>query len=310
MTETNNNDQIEKDYEDKIVKGFDPEKQKSEEQLQQIPSQPKGKNDLAKISELPEEFNVKYIGDLTYLLEIFSAKYDKYGSLDYLRKMRDAMIEIGYPDGSMLNEFLFWSTMSRKMQIIYQRMHAKLKRTKGVDEDDAENLTFLKEMRAVSSQVSSLQSSLDGALEKRKKVKDVVDLHDETMRDAEEFIKSHVGEFSFRCQGCNAIVSTHGLPHFAIMTEKDDKNEIVYHVFSPEMWYLFRKNLLPLHYIAFILRTSPEGVLLTAEQRGEYGAQVLRGDVKMLEGEEKQLKIIIKEYRDKLEDKIEDKEKF
>ena len=92
---------------------------------------------------LPEEFNVKHIGDLSYLLEIFSRKYDKYNSLDYLTKMRQGMIDSGYPDGSTLNEFLFWSTMSRKMQIIYQRMHAKLNMKKGVAEDDTENLTFL-----------------------------------------------------------------------------------------------------------------------------------------------------------------------
>jgi hypothetical protein len=212
--------------------------------------------------------------------------------------MRQGMLDSGYGDGSTLNEFLFWSTMSRKMQIIYQRMHAKLNMKKGVAEDDTENLTFLKEMRSVSSQVASLQSALDGALDKRKKVKDVVDLHSETMKDAEEFIKSHIGEWSFRCKKCGTIVDSQGLPHFAIMTDKDDKNETIYHVFSPEMWFLYRKGLIPLHFLALILRTSPEGILLTAEQRKEYGSQVLREDVKMLETEEEELKKLVKEYND------------
>jgi len=253
--------------------------------------------------ELPEEFSVKYISDLVYLLEIFSSKYDKYHSLDYLQKMRQSMLDDGYPDGSMLNEFLFWSTMSRKLQIVYQRMHAKLNRKKGVAEDDTENMSLLKEMRAVSQQVESLQRSLDGALDKRKKIKDVVDLHAETMDAAEEFIKSHIGEFQFRCRKCGTIVNSEGLPYFAIMTELDDKGEIAYHVFSPELWFLFRKKLIPLHYMALVLRTSPEGVLITAEKRGEYGSQVLREDAKMLEDEENQLKKLIKEYHDGLERK-------
>lgn len=285
----------EQEYKEKVLDSFNQKDQPEKESPVVVYAKEniKGLKD-----ELPEEFNVKHIGDLSYLLEIFSAKYDKYSSLDYLKKMRQSMMDDGYPDGSTLNEFLFWSTMSRKMQIIYQRMHAKLNLKKGINEDDAENLTFLKEMRAVSAQVASLQTSLDGALDKRKKIKDVVDLHDETMNTAEEFIKSHTGEFQFRCSKCSTIVNSQGLPHFAIMTEKDDKNEIIYHVFSPELWFLYRKKLVSLYLTAFVLRTSPEGVLLTAEQRKEYGAQVLREDVKMLEEEENLLKDLVKEYHD------------
>jgi hypothetical protein len=291
-------DLSEKEYQDKIIDGFakSPEVIAKEAELVNFAKEKiKGVSD-----ELPEEFNVKHIGDLSYLLEIFSSKYDKYHSLDYLQKTRDSLLEDGYSDGSMLNEFLFWSTMSRKMQIIYQRMHAKLNRKKGVNEDDAENLSFLKEMRAVSGQVSSLQNSLDGALDKRKKIKDVVDLHDETMHAAEEFIKTHIGEYTFRCKKCGTIVNSQGLPHFAITTELDDKGEVVYYVFSPELWFLFRKKLVPLHVVAFILRTSPEGVVLTAEQRKEYGSQVLHEDMKILEEEEDHLRILAKEYADGL----------
>jgi len=304
MVEENNNSQEDLDKKsqeeyERIV--INPAKQDPiAEKESAIISDYAAKNVKGLTDELPEEFNVKNIGDLSYLLEIFSRKYDKYQSLDYLQKMRQNMIDNGYSDGSTLNEFLFWSAMSRKMQIIYQRMHAKINLKKTKNEDDAENLTFLKEMRAVSAQVASLQNSLDGALDKRKKVKDVVDLHAETMKDAEDFIKSHTGEFQFMCKKCGTIVDAQGLPHFAIMTEKDDKNEVVYHVFSPELWFLYRKGVIPLHYLALILRTSPEGILLTAEQRKEYGAKVSREDVKMLETEEELLKKLIKEYNESI----------
>ena len=301
INEENNKDEKSKqEYKEKIIDSFG----QSDVKIEPSPIASYAKENVKGVTDdLPEEFNVKHIGDLSYLLEIFSSKYDKYKSLNYLQKMRQIMLDDGYQESSMMNEFLFWSTMSRKMQIVYQRMHAKLNLKKGVAEDDTENLSFLKEMRAVSGQVASLQSSLDGALDKRKKIKDVVDLHAETMNAAEEFIRSHIGEFNFKCKKCGTIVDAQGLPHFAIMTELDDQGEIVYHVFSSELWFLFRKKLIPLHYLAFVLRTSPEGVLITAIQRKEYGSQVLQEDMKMLENEEEQLKTLFKEYQDGIERK-------
>jgi len=291
-------DAIEQEYNEKILKSF------SDQQALPIinpTSLSPDKDILAKQrddeNKLPEEFDLKYVGDLSYLQEIFSSKYDKFNSLDYLKKVRQSMLEEGYPDCSALNEFLFWATMSRKLQIIYQRMHAKLNRKKGTSEDDAENISWLKEMRNVSEQVASLQRSLEGMLDKRKKIKDVTDLHAETMEAAESFIKSHIGEFTFRCT-CGAIVNTQGLPSFAIKTTLDNNGETIYHVFSPELWYLYHKQLIPLHYVAFVLRTSPEGILVTAAARGEYGVKPVQEDVPLLEKEESFLKDLQKVYDD------------
>lgn len=301
----------EKEYNEKILDPFNKKleenKESSEQQPDKLLNQISSKEEILKQQidsrELPEEFSVKNIGDLNYLTEIFSPKYDQFKSLDYLHKTREIMLAEGYPDGATMNEYLFWGAMSRKLQIIYQRAHAKIRRKKGTSEDEAENMGLLKEMRAISEQLASLQRTLDGLLDKRKKVKDVVDLHAETMDAAEKFIKSHIGEFSFHCSKCGTVVNSLGLPHFAIMTEKDDKSGIVYHVFSPELWFLYRKKDIPLNYLAFVLRTSPEGILVTAEQRKECGAKVSREDMKMLEVEEEALKKLIKEYNDSIESK-------
>lgn len=292
---------IEKEYNEKILNAF---KEQQKPQVSEQSPLALDKETILKqqqeLNALPEEFDLKHVGDLSYLQEIFSPKYDKFNSLDYLIKIRNSMIEEGYPDCSSLNEFLFWATMSRKLQIIYQRMHAKLNRKKGTSEDDAENITWLKEMRNVSEQVASLQRSLDAMLDKRKKIKDVTDLHAETMHDAEEFIKAHIGEYTFRCSKCGAMVDTQGLPHFAVKTTLDKTGEILYYIFSPELWYLYRKQLVPLHYLAFVLRTSPEGILVTAEAREEYKAKALIEDMKLLEKEEEFLKTLQKTYEDYL----------
>lgn len=292
-------DASEKEYNEKILHAFDSD-QKKEETPDTLLSKEEKEKLIAKQKELqalPEEFDVKHIADLNYLSEIFSAKYDRFKSLDFLQKTRDIMLKEGYPDCATLNEFLFWITMSRRLQINYQRIHAKLIRKEGVDAEEAENVPMLKEMRDISEQVASLQKVLDALREKRQQIKDVVDLHAETMKNAEDFIREHIGEFSFKCQKCGSIVNTQGLPHFAIMTEKDGQsNETTYHIFSKELWYLYQKKLIPLQYVAFILRTSPEGFLITAQKRGEYSAQVALEDLEAIETEENELKKLRKGF--------------
>lgn len=298
-------EQSKAEYQREIVNAFKPETKVVAQPIggftpAEIEANLKRQHDL---NELPEEFDVKHIGDLTYLQEIFCAKYDKFKSLDYLKGMREVMISEGHQESSQLNEFLFWATMSRKMQIIYQRMHAKMTRQKGSTDDTAENIGLLKEMRAISEQLASLQRNMSVDLDKRKKVKDVVDLHADTMLAAEEFIKSHLGEFQFKCSKCGTVVNSMGLPHFAFMTETDKASgEVMYHVFSPELWYLYRKKQISLHQLAFILRTSPEGILVTADMRGEHGSKVLIENIAMLEDEEKKLKGLLKGFDGRSED--------
>ena len=288
-----------KEYDNKILHAFDADnkEQKQEPELLSVEEKEKLIKQKKDLAALPDEFDFKHVADLNYLSEIFSSKYDKLRSLDFLTKTRENMIHDGYPDCSTLNEFLFWVTMSRRLQINYQRIHAKLMHKEGISAEDAENVPMLKEMRDISEQVGSLQKALDALREKRQQIKDVVDLHAATMKGAEEFIKTHIGEFSWKCQKCNSIVNSQGLPHFAIMTEKDDQGgETIYHIFSKELWYLYQKKLIPLHYVAFILRTSPEGFLITAQKRGEWGSQPALEDVDAIEKEENELKKLYKDY--------------
>jgi len=292
-------DESEKEYEDKILHAFDAEKQEPKQEPELLSEEEKEKliKQKKELAALPDEFDFKHVADLNYLSEIFSSKYDKLKSLDFLTKTRENMIREGYPDCSALNEFLFWVTMSRRLQINYQRIHAKLMHKEGISAEEAENVPMLKEMRDISEQVGSLQKALDALREKRQQIKDVIDLHAATMKEAEEFIRTHIGEATFLCKRCGTVVNTQGLPHFAIMTEKDDQSgETIYHIFSKELWYLYQKKLIPLSCVAFILRTSPEGFLITAQKRGEWGSQPALEDVDAIEKEENELKKLHKDY--------------
>jgi hypothetical protein len=96
----------------------------------------------------------------------------------------------------------------------------------------------------------------------------VHDLHNRELAACTEFVKENAGEFSFMCKKCRTIVSTGGLPHWAITTqEKGDS--VLYHIWSRELFSLVKAKKIPLHYMAFALQTSIEGLLMTAELRGE-----------------------------------------
>ena len=239
--------QLQKD----IAKPSEEERKKTEEALR-------------KTTGLPEEFDLSKIGDIDFLLDIFAEPYDKFKSLQYLTKMRDKLLKRGYPETPILNEYLFWTVISRRLQIEYQIIHVRNVKSGRVE---AEYLPMLKTMKGVAEQVASLQKSLNETLERFEKISSIADLHQETLDEIEKYIENHVGEFSFSCSGCGAIINTQGLPHWAIEKQDEPTGEKIYFVFSPEMWYLYRENLLPLSMIAFILRTSVEGVLVTAKER-------------------------------------------
>lgn len=220
---------------------------------------------LRKTTELPEEFDLSKIGDIDFLLDIFAEPYDKFKSLQYLSKMRDKLLRRGYPETPILNEYLFWTTISRRLQIEYQIIHVRNVKSGRIE---AEYLPMLKTMKGVAEQITFLQKSLNETLERFEKVSSIADLHQETMDEIEKFVQEHIGEHSFYCSACGAMVNTQGLPHWAIQKQDGPTGEKIYFVFSPEMWYLYLKGLLPLHLMAFILRTSVEGVLTTAKERG------------------------------------------
>lgn len=104
--------------------------------------------------------------------------------------------------------------------------------------------------------------------EKKKDVKEskeeqtVLDLHNQTIKEAEEYIKSHIGEFSFHCQQCGAIVSSGGLPHWALQNIKGS-----YHLWSPELFHLVQKQVITLEHMAYVLRTSVDGLKYTMRIR-------------------------------------------
>ena len=227
-----------------------------------------------KLKSSSSTFDFGKISDLEYLYDIFSSKYDDVHSLDYLTKTHKALLEQGYPQTPALNEYLFWTTISRRLQILYNTSHKQLLENSDKDTNVTAlaNTDFLKEIQKVTNHVNVLQETIDDSLEATKKVRDVVDLHRETCEKAEKFLKMHYGEYVKKNSISGKITDITDRAYWAftqhIMQTDMGKEEIPI-IWSEEAKFLVDKKLIPLEYMAFILRTSIEGLYYIAKIRSE-----------------------------------------
>lgn len=238
----------------------------SEEVTPTASAQEQAAETLKGLTDIESTFDLSKISDLDYLFDIFQETYDSYKSLGYLKRVREQLIRNGYPDTPLLNTMVFLSTIVRRLQIIYQHHHVLMRKH---DDPRPEDLNLLKQIQEISKLLGELQKAMDLAVLRQKEAEDVFSLHENMMVLAEKEIQENIGEFTFRCQKCGTIINTEGLEFWAIRTEKGPDGYPVHFVFSPEIWECLKGGVIPLHIAAFILRTSIEGLLYTANQRKE-----------------------------------------
>ena len=261
-------DKLSKEYEDKSLDlDFNISLKKKEELLP--PATDRVDSTQTQSKDLYNKIELSKISD-DYIFDIFDPKYDKYKSLDYLKTTKDNMIKEGYNEGPLLNNFLFWATIARRLQIKYQQIQVALEKEKkeGLLSDISENLSLLEEIQKISNKVQDIQKILDAQKDKNKEAGDIVDLHAKTMQQAEQYLKEHYGEYVTLDNEEN-IITTDGKAHWAFIKELNEKEEAQYFVWSEELIYLFRKEIIPIEVICFALRTSPEGIKWVADKRGE-----------------------------------------
>lgn len=222
----------------------------------------------------------------SYLYDIFGAEFDKYKSLFHVKQTREDYLKKGYPPGPTLDMFIFMSAVSRRYQILYQRRHKQLSEAK---DSRPEDFKVIKEIENIAEKMARLQIALDEQREKLHAGLDIQHLHQREIEENSKFIQEHIGEFSFRCQKCSAIVSSGGIPHWGIHYIKKG-NEVGYHIWNPQMALAIKKGLLKPYLMAFFLDTSIEGLLFTAEERGE---KLPDFDIK---SEEERLKELLSEF--------------
>ena len=224
--------------------------------------------------DISQSLNFGKISDIAYLYDIFSPTYDNVKSLDYLKKTRDSLLEQGYPETPALNEYLFWTTVSRRLQILYNTSHKQLLSNSDPNTTATElaDIKFLEEIQKVTSHINNLQKTIDNSLAMTKKVRDVVDLHRETCEKAEKYLRSHFGEYVKKNSLSGKITDITDKAYWAFaqqIIQTDLGVEKIPFVWSEELRFLIERDLMPLEHMAFALRTSIEGIHYVAKIRGE-----------------------------------------
>ena len=184
--------------------------------------------------------------------------------LEYYSSIKQKYIdEYKFAEGPELEDLLFFLVSNRQLQEEYDNlaMSGSMAAVLGSD--------LLKNIRSNNERIQNLLVTLIEFKQTREKTQDVVNLHNETIKKAAEFIKANYGSFSFRCSSCGQMLDNFGFPHhFFEGTEK-------YTVFSKELWDLVVMRKIPIEYAAFVLHTSIEGLINTAQLRGEPKIEVV-----------------------------------
>ncbi len=189
---------------------------------------------------------------------VFTGKW-----LDYYSKIKIKYIEeYKFAEGPELDDLLFFLVSNRQIQEQYDYMIS----TRSIT--DALESNILNNIRSNNQRIQELLVTLIDFKKNREKTQDIVNLHNETLKKAAEFVKQNYGSFSFRCPDCGQMLDNFGFPH--PFFEANDK----YSVFSKELWELIVRKLIPIEYAAYILHTSIEGIINTAQFRDEAKAEV------------------------------------
>lgn len=119
------------------------------------------------------------------------------------------------------------------------------------------------------------------------KTDDPRELLESQLADAERWVQGQIGELQFGCPSCQAVLLAPELPHWAFSKNETSQGP-EYAVWSPELWTLVLSGEISLATMAFVLRTSPEGLMLTARRRKESWPESI-----VLEAEERRVRELL-----------------
>ena len=204
--------------------------------------------------------------------------------LEFLKNLNKACQKKRYPKSPILNEYLFLVTLNHKLHISAVEFEKKF------GKHDTDTLELISKN---ADRIKMLERELCEMRDKKESEKNLVSIHKEVIEEAGKFIKNNVGLFSFKCKTCGEIVMTDGLPHWALF-KGEYKNNPYFFIWSKELWLLVKRGILPIHLMAFALKTSIQGLKFTCKVREEKWV-VEEG---IIVEEEGKLKKMQEEYRE------------
>lgn len=142
-----------------------------------------------------------------------------------------------------------------------QRLRSSIETDREADKESTKQT-----WEALSNLEAQLAAQLKG-LDARQRTISVND-PDRELRAAEAWVQEHIGEFTERCPTCTTMLTLPALPHWAYAPVQTAAGPVTM-VWSPELWRLVLDGTIALWVMAFVLRTSPEALRMTAERRGD-----------------------------------------
>jgi hypothetical protein len=175
-------------------------------------------------------------------------------------------------------------------QVVSQRQRLKIEETRV---RSGGTVVPAAEMAALDKTEEKVQSILRD-LEKNRQARqpeneDPLAVVEKELIQAENWVRSVIGEFQHACPNCHAMLQPPALPHWAfdkIVTERGTE----WPVWSPELWRMLNAGQIELWQMAYALRCSPEGLSVTAKRRGETWPAAIN-----LEVEERKLRVVLEE---------------
>lgn len=190
------------------------------------------------------------------------------------------LIDQNYPPSYQVASIAYQMVLARRVRLSIEQVREK---TQG-NVWGGENLKLLAD---IDSRIASGLKDLDRAKSLRDAGQDALRVVEEELAEAEAWVQAHQGEFVERCGGCGQILTPPALPHWAFAPLETDHGR-EWMVWSPELWKLVLDRTIPLWVMAWALRTSPEGLKLTAKRRGEPWPDWI-----VMEAEERELRKLL-----------------
>jgi hypothetical protein len=202
-----------------------------------------------------EYYDAQKLENDKYLHEIFEGN-----DREYLKNLVRQCKEKKYPASPLLNEFLFLSVLNRRQHINLVFLQKDNPASPDIPKIERRILDY-------QEKINKIGDTLEKYREEKQKEIDLAELHDTVLKEAEAYIREHIGEYTLKCGHCGELVQTDGLPHWAIKRGVDVENNPVYYIWNDELWLLVEQKMISVAYMAFALHTSIQGIKFTYEER-------------------------------------------
>lgn len=203
---------------------------------------------------------------------------------DYVRELVEVK---GYPKGYMVANLAYDMLEAARFRVAAEEARAKQRDVKGTVIADTAAKEQLRKIEAgIEDTLETLEKARLAKLEedRMRAAEDPLAIVNDALLEAERWVRENQGEFVEACPGCGQMLTPPALPHWAfepLLTESGKE----WPVWSTEGFELVRRRELRLSQLCLILRTSPEGLKMTAQRRGESWPDFI-----VLEQEERELR--------------------